>query len=152
VILSERWLLGALLNNPSVAETVRGELAPDHFTDPLHRILITAAYAQYDQYGKVDGKALAAQVPPEAQNLLSALLLQEGQVQEYTAVEVLIKEIRVRADEARLAEIGRRFQENPLDPAELARLGEEWRRLQESIRQYREELGGYTLPTPEDTP
>jgi len=151
MVLSERWLLGALLNQPEVAPMVRSQLQPEHFTDPLHRILLAAAYTQYDRDGRIDGRTLADQVPPEAQNLLSGLLLQEEQQREYTAVEVLIKEIRARAEEARLAEIGRQLQED-LAPAELARLGEEWRRLQESLRQYKEELGGYTRPAPEDTP
>lgn len=155
VVRSERWLLGALLSQPDIAPRVRTQLQPEHFTDPLHRILVAAAYAQYDRDGRIDGRTLAEQVPAEAQNLLSGLLLQEEQrekqKQEYLAVEVLIKEIRARAEEARLAEIGRQLQED-LAPAELARLGEEWRRLQENLRQYKEELGGYALPAPEDTP
>lgn len=151
VILSERWLLEALLNDPSIAPTIRSQLQPDHFTDPLHRLLVAAAYAQYDRDGRIDGRALADQVPSEAQNLLSALLLQEERRQEYTAIEVLIKEIQVRADKARLAEIVRRLQED-LNPAEWASLRDECRQLQASLRQHKEELGGYTLSAPEDNP
>ena len=102
---AECELIRAMLADPSRVEPIAEKVGPERFRDPTYGAIFSAMLALGDDY---DIERLAAQLPPEAIEVMNALRDEPGaQVDPDQTVQASIAALSMRAVEERLAEIDR---------------------------------------------